>query len=78
MDGVKYAQVSPGRDVARSVGVKAISGPIDFIYQIAVDPLTWVTGGATALLKAKAFGMANQTGTQMRKTIETFGVAGDN
>ena len=76
MNGVKYAQVSPGRDVARSVGVKAISGPIDFIYQIAVDPLTWMTGGATSLLKAKAFGMANQTGTQMRKTIETFGIAG--
>ena len=76
MDGVKFAQVSPGRDIARSTGVKGISGPIDFIYQIAVDPLTWVTGGATTLLKAKAFGMANQTGTQMRKTIEQFGVAG--
>jgi len=76
MDGVKYAQVSPGRDIARSTGVKGISGPIDFMYQIAVDPLTWMTGGATTLLKAKAFGMANQTGTQMRKTIEQFGVAG--
>ena len=76
MDGVKYAQVSPGRDVARTLGLPGISGPIDFIYQIAHDPTTWVTGGATALLKAKAFGMANQTGTQMRKTIEAFGVAG--
>jgi len=56
LDGVKYAQVSPGRDIARmldrkppSSGVsgttKNISGYIDFIYQIAVDPLTWMTGG---------------------------------
>ena len=76
MDGVKFAQVSPGRDVARAVGLPGISGPIDFIYQIAHDPTTWVTGGATALFKAKALGMVNQTGTQMRKTIEQFGVAG--
>jgi hypothetical protein len=76
MDGVKGAQVSPGRDVARSTGIKGISGPIDFIYQIAVDPLTWMTGGATAAAKAGLFGLKNQTGTQMRKTIEQFGVAG--
>ena len=76
MDGVKFAQVSPGRDIARSTGVQGISGPIDFIYQIAIDPLTWVTGGATAAVKAGLFGLKNQTGTQMRKTIEQFGVAG--
>ena len=76
MDGVKYAQVSPGRDVARATGVKGVSGPIDFIYQIAVDPLTWITGGATAAARAAMFGLKNQTGTQMRKTIEQFGVAG--
>ncbi len=76
MDGVKNAQVSPGRDVARATGVQGVSGPIDFIYQIAADPLTWMTGGATAVLKAAAFGLKNQTGTQMRKTIEQFGVAG--
>jgi len=76
MDGVKYAQVSPGRDIARSTGVQGVSGPIDFIYQIAVDPLTWVTGGATAAARAVMFGLKNQTGTQMRKTIEQFGVAG--
>ena len=76
MDGVKFAQVSPGRDIARSTGVQGISGPIDFIYQIAVDPLTWMTGGATAAAKAGLFGLKNQTGTQMRKTIEQFGVAG--
>ena len=56
LDGVKYAQVSPGRDIARmldrkpvSSGVsgttKNLSGYIDFLYQIAVDPLTWMTGG---------------------------------
>jgi len=56
LDGVKYAQVSPGRDIARmldrrppSSGVssktKNVSGYIDFMYQIAVDPLTWMTGG---------------------------------
>ena len=76
MDGVKNAQVSPGRDISRATGIKGISGPIDFIYQVAVDPLTWVTGGATAALKARVFGLQNQTGTQMRKTIEQFGVAG--
>jgi len=56
--------------------MQGISGPIDFIYQIAVDPLTYVTGGLSAAFKAKALGMANQTGTQMRRTIEQFGVAG--
>ena len=56
LDGVKYAQISPGRDIARmldrkppSKGVsgttKNVSGVLDFIYQIAVDPLTWMTGG---------------------------------
>lgn len=76
MDGVKNAQVSPGRDIGRATGIQGISGPIDFIYQIAVDPLTYVTGGLSAAFKAKALGMANQTGTQMRRTIEQFGVAG--
>lgn len=76
MDGVKYAQVSPGRDIARATGIQGVSGPIDFIYQIAVDPLTWITGGASAVVKAGVFGLKNQTGTQMRKTIEQFGVAG--
>ncbi len=78
LDGVKYAQVSPGRDIARMFDIKggALSGTIDFVYQIAIDPLTWVTGGATAAAKAGIFGLKNQTGTQMRKTIEQFGTAG--
>ena len=76
MDGVKFAQVSPGRDISRATGIQGISGPIDFIYQIAVDPLTYITGGVSAAIKGRVLGMANQTGTQMRKTIEQFGVAG--
>jgi len=64
LDGTKYAQISPGRDLARmlddsprvkgglyqdyvSSKTKNISGPIDFIYQIVVDPLTYLTGGTT-------------------------------
>ena len=62
MDGVKYAQISPGRDIARMLDprppanggisgdyvsgkTKNISGYIDFTYQIAIDPLTWLTAG---------------------------------
>ena len=64
MDGVKYAQLSPGRDLARMMDdkppasgglhgdyisgkVKNVSGAVDFLYQIAVDPMTWFTGGST-------------------------------
>jgi len=64
LDATKYAQVSPGRDLARMLfdrppsngGLMAqnvsgarrkVSGAVDFIYQIAVDPLTWVTGGTS-------------------------------
>jgi hypothetical protein len=59
LDDVKYSQVSPGRDIARSLfGTKTgnvdwrtrkTSGAIDFMYQIAVDPLSWATGGASKL-----------------------------
>lgn len=59
----KAAQVSPGRDIARvlfntpptdnklysSSAWNRSSGAIDFIYQILVDPLTWVTGGASKI-----------------------------
>jgi len=64
IDGVKYAQLSPGRDLARMMDdmpvksgglrgdyvsgkTKNISGITDFVYQIAIDPLTWMTGGTT-------------------------------
>ena len=65
MDGTKYAQVSPGRDFARSFldtkppknggpagdyisgATKNVSGVIDFMYQIIIDPLTWITGGTS-------------------------------
>lgn len=64
MDLVKFAQISPGRDLARNVldtvppangglhgdyvssGQKNLSGWMDAIYQIAIDPLTWITGGS--------------------------------
>jgi hypothetical protein len=55
LDGVKYAQVSPGRDIARimnkpmknspnyiSSQTKNVSGFIDFMYQIVVDPCPFV------------------------------------
>ena len=62
MDNVKFAQISPGRDLVRMLDTrppkggglsydyvndseKKISGTLDFIYQIAIDPLTWLTGG---------------------------------
>lgn len=62
LDNVKFAQISPGRDIVRMLGTKPpkgggiaydyandndkrMSGVIDFIYQVAVDPLTWLTGG---------------------------------
>jgi len=64
LDGVKYAQVSPGRDFARmsddkpvpsgglhgdyvSSGTKNLSGVVDTVYQIVLDPLTWLTGGGS-------------------------------
>ncbi len=62
LDNVKFAQISPGRDIVRMMGTKPpkgggitydyandndnrISGTIDLIYQFAIDPLTWLTGG---------------------------------
>jgi hypothetical protein len=83
MDATKYAQVSPGRDIARMLdtkppknggltgdyidgGTKNLSGVIDFIYQIAIDPLTWITGGTTK---------AATRGTQLAELVTK---AGDN
>jgi len=59
LEGVKFTQISPGRDLARMLDddgnpsvytkpssfAKGLSGKVDFMYQIAVDPLTWMTGG---------------------------------
>jgi len=64
LDGTKYAQMSPGRDLARMMDdrppasgglhgdyvsgkVKNISGVTDFLYQIVIDPMTWLSGGTT-------------------------------
>lgn len=86
MDAVKYAQVSPGRDLARilnkpttkspdyiSSKTKNVSGFVDFMYQIAIDPLTWVLGGAT-----KIPGLATKVnmGDQMVRNIQQFGTLG--
>lgn len=86
MDAVKYAQVSPGRDLARilnkpttkspdyiSSKTKNVSGFVDFMYQIVIDPLTWITGGA-----AKIPGLAAKVnmGDQMVRNIEQFGTLG--
>ena len=57
----KAAQISPGRDLARimfnasptdhklygSQKWNKVSGLIDAVYQVVVDPLTWVTGGTS-------------------------------
>jgi hypothetical protein len=67
MDGVKYSQVSPGRDILRMFDTKPtkgnlqqdyidgktknLSGAIDFIYQLAIDPLTYLTFGGRSILK---------------------------
>ena len=83
MDATKYAQVSPGRDIARMLdtkppkngglagdyidgGTKNLSGVLDFIYQIAIDPLTWITGGTSK---------AATRGTQLAELVTK---AGDN
>jgi hypothetical protein len=76
LDGVKYAQVSPGRDLARMLDTKPprdgglhgayvsgttknVSGVVDFMYQLAIDPLTWLTGGSNKIL-TKGEKIANQ------------------
>ena len=80
MDAVKYAQVSPGRDLARSFfskdpntgtatgdyidgKTKNLSGFVDFFYQLAVDPLTWMTGGLSSAARA---------GTRAAETMKRF------
>ena len=85
LDGVKYAQVSPGRDIARMMDdkppasgglhgdyidgtTKNVSGVLDFVYQLAIDPLTWLTGGGS-----KAFTI----GERLSKTITEAANAGD-
>ena len=82
IDAVKSAQISPGRDFARATGLKRLSGAIDFTYQIAVDPLTWATGGVAALAKfgskipgigaERALKLQMQSGTEMVKRIKQY------
>ena len=83
MDGVKYAQVSPGRDILRMFDTKPtnasleqdyidgrtknLSGAIDFIYQLAIDPLTYLTFGTSSLLKR---------GDKLAAIVQKHGTAG--
>ena len=81
MDATKYAQFSPGRDIARIFDAKPpkngglagdyidgttknVSGVIDFIYQLAIDPLTWITGGTSK---------AATRGTQLAELVTKAG-----
>ena len=92
LDDVKYSQVSPGRDIARAVfGTKQgdvdwrtrkTSGAIDFMYQIVVDPLSWMTGGtsklATAASKVPFYGRfvkaaQKNNGDFMAESIRKYG-----
>lgn len=87
MDGVKYAQISPGRDIARMIdrkpvgaGVsgttKNVSGVLDFIYQFAVDPLTWLTGGLSKGV-TKGERLANSITMQIENGVSAERAVGD-
>jgi hypothetical protein len=93
LEGVKYTQISPGRDIARMLDARPpasggitgdylagrnqnISGAIDFVYQIAVDPLTWLTGGLSKGVTkgdriAKSITQMMDNGVPVEKAIET-------
>lgn len=90
LDAAKYAQVSPGRDIARMFDTKPtnsnlnqdyidgktknVSGYIDFAYQLLVDPLTYVTGG---LSKIPVLGNKfMEKGDSLVKHIKDYGSAG--
>jgi hypothetical protein len=91
LDAVKYAQVSPGRDVARilkqptkntpdyiSSQTKNVSGFVDFMYQILVDPLTYLTFGASKVapyLARKGWADIN-IGDRMVAAIKENGTGG--
>ena len=85
LDYVKYAQVSPGRDITRMTddkivtngGVhgdlingtrKNVSGLFDAIYQIVIDPLTWLTGGGD-----KAATIGERLAQTIKDSAETHG-----
>lgn len=86
MDAVRSAQVSPGRDFGRVTGLKRLSGVIDFTYQVAIDPLTWATGGVSTLARVAsklpglsettATKLAMKSGTEMVKAIKANPVQG--
>ena len=93
LEGVKYTQISPGRDIARMLDARPpasggitgdylagknqnISGAIDFIYQVAIDPLTWLTGGLSKGVTkgeriAKSLTQMMDNGVPVERAIET-------
>lgn len=87
LDAAKYAQVSLGRDVARMMDTKPtkgnlhqdyidgktknISGYIDFAYQLAIDPLTYISGGLSKIPMLGSKFMSR--GDSLTKQIEQFG-----
>ena len=91
MDAVKYAQVSPGRDIARMLNkpstktpnyissqTKNVSGFVDFMYQVLIDPLTYLTFGASKVapyLARKGWADIN-IGDRMVASIEEHGTGG--
>jgi len=91
LDAVKYAQVSPGRDIARIINkpskktpdyissqTKDVSGFIDFMYQIVIDPLTYLTfgmGKIAPFLASKGWADIN-IGDRLAKNIKAQGGLG--
>lgn len=85
MNQFKGAQVSPGRDIARvmfnanpidnklygSQKWNKTSGTIDAVYQIVVDPLTWITGGSSKLV-TKADKLADALARGEKSVAEVF------
>jgi hypothetical protein len=100
MDATKYAQVSPGRDIARILDnkppknggpagdyidgtTKNVSGAIDFMYQIMIDPLTWITGGTSkaitrgtqlAEMATKAMNAGDSSAVAVSRVFQDAGV----
>ena len=85
LDATKYAQVSPGRDLARMMDdkivpsgglhtdyvsgkTKNVSGVVDTLYQVLIDPLTWLTGGGS-----KAATLGERLGTTLNELSKSHG-----
>lgn len=88
----KAAQISPGRDLYRSIYTanqarsgnlntrvvtgrfqSNVSGTIDAVYQIVIDPLTWITGG-TSKIATRGGRLADNLLAEAKKGNLTGGV----